>query len=483
MRTRSTPFPRRTGLALLVATLVGGTAALTAGPAGAAPGAVSVSNGDLAAACAPGVLCRFENVGAPVVEVIDSSLADSGDGYLRLGTPTAADKAQVAMVGDGRLTAGDLLRSPLAYETYVEVASGVAAPSLNIGVLSTRVPKPDGTPSFTTLVWEPTYTGAPITPKVWQKWSPSTTTNGWWATGTPFDALPNKFGFVNYQASFAQAVAGVGPDAVVVNVGVNQGRGPAGLIAGVDLLAFGGRTIDFENPVSARAIAATAGDNQSTAAGTAFPTRLAATVTGGVKKTRPVPNTPVVFTVSGGSASFSGGATATATTGADGVATAPVLTAGTTPGPITVTARSGSGAATEALVSTAFSGTVTAAPPAPVTDLAVTVTAPASARPGQSVVATVTVTNKGAAAVARAATAVTLQGGLLVVSAPGSVGAAAGKNVAYVDGPLVPGASVTHKVTVVSARLGATEVRAATSAGAPEANLVNNVATAGVVVR
>jgi hypothetical protein len=458
------PSLRARALVLALAATVLIATVLTATPALAAPGAVSVSDADIGAPCAtgttpiPNALCRFDLAGTPGVEVVDSPDAKYGKGYLRLSTPTADDRASVARIGDGVLTLGDLLKNPLSYETYVEVPSGVAAPSFNIGVLSKRVPNANGTPQFTTLVWEPTYTGATIATKQWQAWTPSSASAGWWATRTLDDPPPaNRYGFTNYQATFAQAVAGVGPDAIVTNIGVNQGRGPAGLVAGVDLLSFDGTTYDFENPTTATTIAATAGNNQSAAAGKAFPTALAATVTGG---TRPVPGTPVVFRVVSGSASFPGGATASATTGANGVATAPVLTAGTTPGPVTITATAGSGAATEAVVSTTFSATVTAAP---ALDLAVAVNAPATGRPGKSFVATVTVTNRGTAPVAKATTAVTLTGGLLVVSAPDAVKPAVGTTLTFLDGPLAPGASATHRATVVGTKAGTVEIQAVTN--------------------
>ncbi|GAA4546826.1 hypothetical protein GCM10023175_29860 [Pseudonocardia xishanensis] len=94
--------------------------------------------------------------------------------------------------------------------------------------------------------------------------------------------------------------------------------------------------------------------------------------------------------------------------------------------------------------------------------------------------ATVTVTNKGTAAVAKASTAVTLDGGLLVVAAPGSAGPAAGRSVAFVDGPLAVGASVTHRVTVVGAEVGAAAVRATTGSAGPDATPADNTATAAV---
>jgi len=94
-------------------------------------------------------------------------------------------------------------------------------------------------------------------------------------------------------------------------------------------------------------IAVTAGGGQHATVGLPFGTMLAATVTDANGNV--VPNVTVTFTApaSGVTATFPGGATATVTTNAQGVATAPSLTAGTTAGAFTVTA-SAPGAGTPA---------------------------------------------------------------------------------------------------------------------------------------
>jgi Domain of unknown function DUF11 len=96
-------------------------------------------------------------------------------------------------------------------------------------------------------VWEPTYSGARVTSNRWQRWTPSTAGGGWWATGaiTATDTL-NQYGFPSYTATFAQVKAAL-PNAVVYAVGVNQGSGVTGLVAGVDQLRVNGTTYDFEN--------------------------------------------------------------------------------------------------------------------------------------------------------------------------------------------------------------------------------------------
>jgi hypothetical protein len=98
---------------------------------------------------------------------------------------------------------------------------------------------------------------------------------------------------------------------------------------------------------AAASITATAGTPQSATINTAFPTQLQATVTDSLNN--PVSAVAVTFTApaSGPSGTFAGGVN-TATTNAQGVATAPVFTAnGTSGGPYTVTATV-SGVATSA---------------------------------------------------------------------------------------------------------------------------------------
>ncbi len=90
-------------------------------------------------------------------------------------------------------------------------------------------------------------------------------------------------------------------------------------------------------PGAAATITATAGDGQAAKVGTTFTTALAATVADA--DANPVPAAVVTWTVTSGSATFPGGqATATATTDANGMATAADLTAGPTGGPVTVQA-------------------------------------------------------------------------------------------------------------------------------------------------
>ena len=113
-------------------------------------------------------------------------------------------------------------------------------------------------------------------------------------------------------------------------------------------------------PVAAPgSITGVAGDGQSATVGTAFATKLAAKVLDA--SSQPVAGVTVTFSVpgSGASAAFAGGSsTATATTGADGVATAPQLVANATAGSYQATA-------TTAGLTTQVSYSLTNTPAAP----------------------------------------------------------------------------------------------------------------------
>ena len=112
----------------------------------------------------------------------------------------------------------------------------------------------------------------------------------------------------------------------------------------------------------AATITTPAGDGQTAVVGQDFSTALAANVVDGTDN--PVDGDTVTFTITGGPATFPGASsTATATTGVDGTATAPTLTAGTTPGAVTLTATVG-GVATPAT----YGETVVVGPPASISD-------------------------------------------------------------------------------------------------------------------
>ena len=149
---------------------------------------------------------------------------------------------------------------------------------------------------------------------------------------------PNAFGFNSYTANFAEVKAAL-PDAEVIGVSVNQGSGSTGLVAGVDRFTVNDTVYEFENPVVPTALTIKDGTGQTAAPTKPFAKPLSTTLVGAGNT--PAPGATVTYEVTSGSARFPGGATATATTDANGVAVSPTLTAGLVPGPVTVIARSG----------------------------------------------------------------------------------------------------------------------------------------------
>lgn len=231
-------------LTLAVATgLVAGS-----GLAAAAPPTTRVTNADLGPAsdncntATPTGYCTELHVGGTAA-VVDDKRANLGHGYLRLSTPGASDHATVfAQKQFGGKKLADL--DNLAFETLIEQAgtNPQVAPSINIQINPNKADS-----KFTSLVWEPIYAGTPVVTGTWQTWTPSTSPGGWWATGAPSaGGTPNKYGFNSYTAKFAQVKAAL-PDATIYQIGVNQGTGSPGLIAGVDQLRLNDTTYDFDN--------------------------------------------------------------------------------------------------------------------------------------------------------------------------------------------------------------------------------------------
>jgi hypothetical protein len=287
--------------------------------------------------------------------------------------------------------------------------------------------------------------------------------------------VDNKWGFKSYTAGFADVVAAL-PNATILSVGVNQGSGSPGLRAGVDAFRVNDTVHDFENPVVPKDLVIESGNNQSAVALAPFAQPLEVKLTGR-DVPAPAAGATVTYAVTGGSASFPTGPTATATTGADGIATSPTLTAGLVPGPVTVTATSGA-------LSRTFTLTVAPPPGPPVADLALSVTGvPATAAPGSSFTATVTVRNTSSFAATRVSTAATAPSGLRVTAAPGGI--ATPPAAAFVVPTLAPGAEVVHKVTfaVDAGARGAKTLTFATNSTVPDPDRLDNVAFSQVTVR
>ncbi|GAY09872.1 hypothetical protein TOK_4228 [Pseudonocardia sp. N23] len=156
-------------------------------------------------------------------------------------------------------------------------------------------------------MWEPAYSGTAVTTGGWQTWSPSTV-KGWWASRDVRrrgDRAPGRDHRPDRHQPGQRRPRTAGP------------RRP---------LRPRRHGLRLRHPVVPTTIVATAGDEQTAQTGKPFATALATKVTGAGNLA--APGRTVTGTVATGSASFGGQETATATTGADGVATAPTLTAG-----------------------------------------------------------------------------------------------------------------------------------------------------------
>lgn len=274
---------RRAGLVVAMAFAVAGALFAVSGTATAAPPPIRVGSAEIAPACpapSPTGFCT-ELVGGGTAAVVDGQR-----GYLRFTTRAAGDRATVFAQRFGGLRLADL--SDLALATFVErtaFGNDQAAPGITISI---RPNRPGG---FASLVWQPSYPGSRVTPRQWQQWTPSTAGGGWSVRGT---VALGQFGFRGNNASFAQVKAAF-PDAVVYAVGVGQGSGTAGLVAGVDQLRVNGRTYDFENPAPTADLGVSVWA-QPTAPGTTTTARITVTNAG----PSPARDVSTALAVSGG---------------------------------------------------------------------------------------------------------------------------------------------------------------------------------------
>ena len=215
-----------------------------AGAASAAPTTTYVLPQDLGATtpssgpCAPNPKnwCTQTRDGG-VINIAPSVAPKSGPGSLYISTPGGNDKAYTL----NSTLAGQPLSSlsTLAYESSVitpGTANAQQAPALNIAIDSNGS-APGG---FATLVWEPTYSGATVTPGVWQSWAPSAS-SGWWSPAN----FTGGLGFTQFGATFAQVKAAL-PAATIYAIGINQGGGNPGLSSNVDLLTVNNTVYNFE---------------------------------------------------------------------------------------------------------------------------------------------------------------------------------------------------------------------------------------------
>ncbi|MEO9238010.1 MAG: hypothetical protein ABI418_07950, partial [Jatrophihabitantaceae bacterium] len=153
-----------------------------------------------------------------------------------------------------------------------------------------------------------------------------------------------------------------------------------------------------------------------------------------------------------------------------GQASAPVLTAGKTAGPVTVTATSGSASPAT------FSETVLSVSSARA-DLVVSLSAPASTPRSGTFTVTVKVKNNGPNSASTLLATLGLGSGLTVVSAPG--GTTFGGTVIYTAAGLASNATLTYTVQVKAGRNAAnTSLFAGALSIAPDPVLSNNLAVA-----
>ncbi len=140
----------------------------------------------------------------------------------------------------------------LDYWTYRDASStspSYVAPSINIAIFTNADGPGTG---FATLVFEPLYAFGDdaIHDGEWQNWdtfAPTQTgfAGGWWVTRQVGTLCPQAC-----YADFATILANA-PDATILAVGLNVGRGPASFVGAVDGLSLtsndGTTTYDFEN--------------------------------------------------------------------------------------------------------------------------------------------------------------------------------------------------------------------------------------------
>ena len=227
------------------------------------------------------------------------------------------------------------------------------------------------------------------------------------------------------------------------------------------------------NPAAAATIIPTAGSGQSAPPGTAYATRLTATLTD--RYDNPIPDTKLTFTVTSGTAAFpgsgSGATTVSVDTNNSGTATAPKLTAGTTPGPVTVTATSGAATAT-------FAETVTTPGPA-TADLTITLTGPSAARVGTTITLNAVVTNRGPSPAATILTTVAIPCGFSITSTGG--GTRHGSTVLYkLASGLNAHTAHTYTITLTPTRPTTATFRASTVSVTADPDYLNNTTSATI---
>ncbi len=173
----------------------------------------------------------------------------AGVGSFAMTTLTPDDKATLVTSDWTGDPLSDL--SALDYWTYRDAAStspSFVAPSINVAIFTNATGPGTG---FATLVFEPLYSygNDAIVDGAWQQWdafAPSQTgfAGGWWTTREVGTICASTC-----YADFATLLANA-PDATILSVGVNVGRGPATFVGAVDALSLtmagDTTTYDFE---------------------------------------------------------------------------------------------------------------------------------------------------------------------------------------------------------------------------------------------
>lgn len=170
-----------------------------------------------------------------------------GDGSYAMRTQTANDKVT--------LVTGAWFEQPLAdltgldYWTYRDGTStspSYVAPSINVAIFTNASGPGTG---FATLVYEPLYAfgNDAILDDTWQHWDTFVPgeagfAGGWWVT-RQVGAICAIACYTTFEDIVANA-----PDATIISVGVNVGRGPATFLGATDALSvtYGGATTTFD---------------------------------------------------------------------------------------------------------------------------------------------------------------------------------------------------------------------------------------------
>ncbi len=225
----------------------------------------------------------------------------------------------------------------------------------------------------------------------------------------------------------------------------------------------------------AKNVTVATGNSQITEINKAFVAKLGAKVTDAAGNAKA--GVVVTFKITSGSAKFPNSATSvTATTGANGVAFSAVLTAGSTVGPVVVTATA-PGTSTATFNLTVNNTTPTA-------DVSSTITGPTKALNNKNFTETIKVKNSGPAAATNTVTTLAVPAGVSVVSAPGAK-IVKKYNKVYLEwriSSLAAGKTATYTATfkVGASTHAAATIYVAAVSGVKDPNTANNKSTSKI---